>query len=38
MFHMINKRALVRTLISLNFFLFQNDFASLRDPKGFCST
>jgi len=37
MFHMINKRALlveVRcTFISLNFIIFQNNFASLRGPK-----
>jgi len=37
MFHMINKRALVeipRTLISLNFYLFQNNFV-LEAPNGF---
>jgi len=37
MFHMINKRALLVevscTLISLNFYLFQNNFASLGGPK-----
>jgi len=36
MFHMINKQALVEvwcTLISLNFSLFQNIFASLKGPK-----
>jgi len=38
---MINERALLVevwcTLISLNFYLFQIDFASLRGPNGFCS-
>jgi len=37
MFHMINKRALLVevsfTLVSLNFYLFQNNFATLRTPK-----
>ena len=36
MFHVINKRAIVEvwcTLISLNFSLFRNIFASLRGPK-----
>jgi len=36
-FHMINKRTLLVevwcTSISLNFYLFQNNFASLRGPK-----
>jgi len=38
MFHMIKKRTLLVeiscTLISLNFYLFQIKFASLRGPKG----
>jgi len=38
---MINKRPLLVkvwcTSISLNFYLFQINFASLRGPNGFCS-
>jgi len=41
MFHMINKRALLVevwcTFISLNFYLFQNNFATLGSQNGFCS-